>query len=438
MDQLSARDTQTLWLSAKIPSDQFLVFGFDPIDSIPEMLSQLMVRAHAVDGLAVRVDAPVGRLDHPYWVPTLIGPERFITHDAVADLDACYRSLATAMSKQVDPYRHPWRCHVWPVGSGAPTPSGAATVVVVQMSHAFADGRLATAFARRLLGGRDELPVSRAVDVARSRALLRGIGRFGRQSARLIAAVRDEQRCVRASPDGGGGGGVPVCRVNRATGAIPVAASRTVATADLRPGDVGVSAGALATISAALAGYLGADPATPLAAETTIARPGSREKPDLLYRNHFRNVGVDLHTEIGDLAERAGAIAAALRVAQVVRPRADAAARVAQSVPAPMLAAGVRAFDVQTRSPVVTGNTVVSSVNRGSADLVIGGAPVRFTAGFPALSPMQGLTHGVHGIGDTVTVSVLADPTVVDVPDYLTRLDAALEAMTVVAGRSHR
>ena len=33
------------------------------------------------------------------------------------------------------------------------------------------------------------------------------------------------------------------------------------------------------------------------------------------------------------------------------------------------------------------------SVNRGPADLTFGGRRVLLTAGFPALSPMMGLTH---------------------------------------------
>ena len=39
---------------------------------------------------------------------------------------------------------------------------------------------------------------------------------------------------------------------------------------------------------------------------------------------------------------------------------------------------------------------------------------------------MQSLTHGVHGIGGTVAVSVHADPANVDVDDYLARLAHAL------------
>jgi hypothetical protein len=96
------------------------------------------------------------------------------------------------------------------------------------------------------------------------------------------------------------------------------------------------------------------------------------------------------------------------------------------ATPAPLLRLGARQFDPAVRSPVVTGNTVVSSVNRGPADLCFGGRPVRLTAGFPALSPMQSLTHGVHGIGETIVLSVHADPDNVDIEEYMARLAAAL------------
>jgi hypothetical protein len=69
---------------------------------------------------------------------------------------------------------------------------------------------------------------------------------------------------------------------------------------------------------------------------------------------------------------------------------------------------------------------VVSSVNRGPADLSFGGRPVALTAGYPALSPMMSLTHGVHGIGGNVAISVHADASNVDVDEYLGRLRTAL------------
>jgi hypothetical protein len=104
-----------------------------------------------------------------------------------------------------------------------------------------------------------------------------------------------------------------------------------------------------------------------------------------------------------------------------------AASRASAAVPAPLLRWGVKQFDPALRSPMVTGNTVVSSVNRGPADLHFGEAPVVLTAGYPGLSPMMGLTHGVHGIGDTIAVSVhAAESAIGDVDMYMERLEAAL------------
>ncbi|EUA73139.1 hypothetical protein I553_9295 [Mycobacterium xenopi 4042] len=49
------------------------------------------------------------------------------------------------------------------------------------------------------------------------------------------------------------------------------------------------------------------------------------------------------------------------------------------------------------------------------------------TAGYPALSPAISLTHGVHGIGDTIAISVhAAESAIADIDAYLHRLDAAL------------
>ena len=95
-------------------------------------------------------------------------------------------------------------------------------------------------------------------------------------------------------------------------------------------------------------------------------------------------------------------------------------------MPAPLLRWGVTQFDADVRSPTVTGNTVVSSVNRGAADLYFGEARVALTAGYPALSPLMSLTHGVHGIGDAIAISVHAAESAVDIDDYRDRLDAAL------------
>ena len=115
------------------------------------------------------------------------------------------------------------------------------------------------------------------------------------------------------------------------------------------------------------------------------------------------------------------------RQSRAEHPAFAAGDRSLAAVPALLLRWGIKQFDADTRSPVVIGNTVVSSVNRGPADLTFSGRPVVLTAGYPALSPMMGLTHGVHGIGDTIAISVHAAESAVDnVDEYVDRLHAAL------------
>jgi hypothetical protein len=78
---------------------------------------------------------------------------------------------------------------------------------------------------------------------------------------------------------------------------------------------------------------------------------------------------------------------------------------------------------------------VVSSVYRGPADLTFGGGRVLFTAGFPAIGAVMNLTHGVHGIGDTITISVHADASVLpDIDIYTGLLDTALREVAAADG----
>ena len=108
-------------------------------------------------------------------------------------------------------------------------------------------------------------------------------------------------------------------------------------------------------------------------------------------------------------------------------PAVLAADRAFAAVPAPILRWGVSLFDPEVRPSQVSGNTVVSSIYRVSADLRFGDAPVVLTAVYPGLSPAMGLTHGVWGVGDMVTVSVhAAESAIGDIDDYVARLDAEL------------
>src|SRR6185437_13134928 len=179
----------------------------------------------------------------------------------------------------------------------------------------------------------------------------------------------------------------------------------------------------LAAVSAALSGLLG--DASCLGAEVPMAKPGVPHA-----HNHFANVGVGLYPELAHDA-RAARIATDLANGRrrLQHPATRSADRAFAAVPAALLRWGVSKLDPDVRPAQVAGNTALSSVNRGPADLSFGGAPVVLTAGYPALSPLMGLTHGVHGIGDTVAISVhAAESAVPDVDSYLRLLDGALVA----------
>jgi len=186
-----------------------------------------------------------------------------------------------------------------------------------------------------------------------------------------------------------------------------------------------VTVGVLAAVSTALAGHLEeqGDDASTLGAEVPMAKTGVRKA-----NNHFGNVGIGLYPQL-DIDARTARIVGDLadRRRRAAHPAMLAAGRASAAVPAILLRWGVKQFDPMVRSPTVTGNTVVSSVNRGRADLYFGDLPVVLTAGYPGLSPMMGLTHGVHGIGDTIAISVHAAASAIgDIDAYVDRLERAL------------
>jgi hypothetical protein len=187
-----------------------------------------------------------------------------------------------------------------------------------------------------------------------------------------------------------------------------------------------VTVGVLSAVSEALSNLLGEDTDS-LGAEVPMAKSGAA-----LANNHFGNVVVGLYPKLGSQA-RAERIAADLANGRrrFQHPATRAADRAFAAVPAGLLRWGIGQFDAQERATQVSGNTVVSSVNRGAADLSFGGARVVLTAGYPALSPVMSLTHGVHGIGDTVAISVHAAASAfqtegADVDAYVGLLDTAL------------
>jgi hypothetical protein len=408
--RMTAVDAQFYWMSAKVPNDEFLLYAFDgePTD-FERAVEDVRSRARACRALTVRVDDG-SPLTYPSWVQTELEPER-VTHHQLDDHSwaGCLDAVVRLADDQLDTRRAPWRLHLFAPVHGLPGGTGPGTVAVMQVAHALADGARGAALAGWLFGRETPVP-----EVTASPGLL---------PWRAVNAVRAHRKLVRdtraglLSPS-------PGTRPALATNSRP-AGARTMRTLVRQRGQLRgptVTVGALAAVAGALAGYLG-DAAAMLIAEVPVAKPGVPQA-----HNHFANVTVRLYPGL-DRKARTERIAADLADARrrTQHPAVRAADRAFAAVPAALLRWGVGHFDPDVRPAQVSGNTVVSSIFRGPADLRFGTAPVLLTAGNPALSPAMGLAHGVHGIGDTVTITVhAAESAIGDIDDYLARLDAEL------------
>jgi len=413
---MAALDAQMLMLSAKAPNDQFLLYAFDgtPRD-LASAVQELLCNAAACHELRLRVADEHPRR-YPRWKPGEIMPDQFRIHDLEdGHWQSCLDRVSSLSAEQLDSSRMCWRAHVFPRVRDIPGVPAGGSVVVVQMTHVLGDGTRSAELAGALLGR--QRPITSVAPPNPGPLLWRAV-LASRAHRRLVRDTAAGLLAPPASPR-------PALSINN--GPRVAAAVRTlVFDHDALPGPT-VTVGALVVIAEALAGYLGdrGEDVSRLGAEVPMANGRARERRA---HNNFRNVGVDLHPGLGR-AERADRIARQLDAhhRRGEHPAAEASSAAFAAVPAWLLRWGMARFDPTVRSATVTGHTVVSSVNRGPADLSFGGHPVMLTAGYPALSPMMGLTHGVHGIGGRVALSVHADPSVVDVDDYTDRLSDALD-----------
>ncbi|TWS23667.1 DUF1298 domain-containing protein [Tsukamurella sputi] len=428
---LSPRDARTYWSSGRMPSDQFLLYCFDHGaahgPSAAEVADVVLARAPSIADLRLRISPAPGDLEHPAWAPnTVVDVREGIAHT----WDEVPGALARLFARQVDATVSPWRLHVFPHVAGAPRCSGTATVVVLQVAHALADGRRASDIARRLFDGAQaaEVPVFRPLPGAVRAA--RGLAGLPVALVRTIAlglvsspARAEIDRRTRAGLLPEPVPGSPLTPLNVAPDGSRDVRMLVRDSAALRS-EYTVTVNALAAVSLAVERYLhghGADVPGGLAAEVMVAREPRRGE-----RNAFGNVSVPLYPE-APIADRPALIAAALAGARAraASPLWRTVGAAEDAAPSVLAAFGVRSFDPTTVPETMAGATVLSSVHRGPSDLELLGGRSVFTAGFPALSPAMGLTHGVHGLGDTVTVSVTSSRTAVPDPDEYAELLAA-------------
>jgi hypothetical protein len=409
--RMAAADAQFYWMSAKIPNDDFALFAFDgePAD-LQRAIEQVLRRARACPDLGLRVDDG-SALTYPRWVPAAVGPEYVVRHDlADRTWNGCLTALPGLADSLLDIRRMPWQLHVFTPVLGIPGVAGPGTVAVVRVPHAMADGVRSAAILAWLFGR--DVPVPELARPPADFFLWRAF-EAGRVHRRLVRDLRAGllQPGVGLRP--------PLATNTRPDGTRSM---RTLVRHRAQLTGPTVTVAVLAAVSTALSRLFGGS-VDSLGAEVPMAKPDAPPA-----RNRFGNVVVGLHPELGadDRIERIATDLANGR-RRFEHPATRAADRAFAAIPAPLLRWGVSLFDPDARPAQVAGNTVVSSLNRGAADLSFGGARVVLTATFPPLSPMMGLTHGVLGIGDTVTITVhAAQSAVPDIDGYLQLLDAAL------------
>lgn len=415
--RLTPTDAQTFWMSAKIPNDTVLLFGFDGVPAdLAATLDGVAARARGCPDLSVRVDDR-GFLGYPVWAPHDVDGSQFV----VPDLDdrtwaGCLAEVRRRTADPLDARVAAWRLFVFVDVDGVPGARGPGTVAVLQISHALGGGGRTSAHAALMFG--------------RAGAVVPGISPLSASPVALPLRGFRAARAHRQLVADTAAGNVPApaeLRPLLRTNARPagVTSLRTVVRKRSELAGSTVTVGALSAVSVALAGHLralGDDPSS-LGAEVPMAKP-----PPRVAYNHFGNVGVGLYPDL-PAGERRTRIAADLdaRRRRAGHPAVRAADLAFAATPAPLLRWGMDRFDPDVRVAAVTGNTVVSSVNCGAADFAFGGAPVVLAAAFAGLSPMMGLTHVVVGVGDTLSISVhAAESAVGDVDAYVARLEAAL------------
>ncbi|KAA0924042.1 MULTISPECIES: wax ester/triacylglycerol synthase domain-containing protein [unclassified Rhodococcus (in: high G+C Gram-positive bacteria)] len=440
MDRLDIKDAIYHFARDRGDSrDQFSLTTFDSVEraapSFNEIVAHVEARAPAVPGLGLRLrEAPLN-LDYPRWVPdTSPLSERMSDHDLGGAPWADFEILmGDLLRTRLDLREHSWHMHVIRGIGSAPLVQGAVTVVILQVGHALTDGLGVSRMVRALFEPQSATGATPSPNLTaeRENAVLDVLGAVVRAPVDLVRSRWEARRAVRAyrgsqpCPPS-----VPATSLNRAVGPYRVVRIVPMQMTEVRAGAASVTVSALCAVGPCLDRYLG-DGLEPLsetggtvAAFVPMALPRDVEWPAA---NRAVVGTVDLHVGEPDLEKRAELITRSLAVerARVTAAPLLRVARADERVPAPIVRfVQGRRFRQHDRSPSHVGaQTTVVSVDRGRADLELCGAVARFSAGFPFLEDGRCLNHGIFGLGDVVTIAMVA------CPDAVPNLDAYTQGL---------
>ncbi|WP_179272181.1 wax ester/triacylglycerol synthase domain-containing protein [Rhodococcus sp. 05-2254-6] len=444
MDRLDIKDAIYHFARDRGDSrDQFSLTAFDsverPAPSFDEIVAHVEARAPLVPGLGLRLrEAPLN-LDYPRWVPdTSPLSERMSDHDLGGAPWADFEILmGDLLRTRLDLREHSWHLHVVRGIGSAPLMQGAVTVVILQVGHALTDGLGVSRMVRALFEpvSATGAALSPETEPKRENAVVSTLGAVVRAPVDLVRSRWEARRAVRAYRGSQPGPpSVPATALNQAVGPYRVVRIVPMQKTEVRAGAASVTVSALCAVGSCLDQYLGdgdGDGDEPLsatggtvAAFVPMALPRDVEWPAA---NRAVVGTVDLHVGEPDIAKRAELITRSL-AAERARVTAAPLLRVARAderVPAPIVRfVQGRRFRQHDRSPSHVGaQTTVVSVDRGRADLELYGAVARFSAGFPFLEDGRCLNHGIFGLGDVVTIAMVA------CPDAVPNLDAYTQGL---------
>ena len=107
--RMTVRDAEMLWLAARMPTDQYLLYCFDAAAAVDTAVryavadtAGLLRRCAGIADLRVRVAPVPGDLDYPYWVPMPVTPGHLVEADVGDWASVCAR-VAGLLTTPVDP-----------------------------------------------------------------------------------------------------------------------------------------------------------------------------------------------------------------------------------------------------------------------------------------------------------------------------------------------
>jgi WS/DGAT/MGAT family acyltransferase len=461
--KLYPRDAAWVYLEqANAPLLSIAMYVFDTSTDPRGAMTSAEVRAfvaervQAVDVFTRRLQRVPLDLDHPSWVPD----HDFDIDNHLEVLDARgggwgeFRRIASEfVGSGLDLQRPPWQMRVV-TGLTDIDRAVEVSAVLLKFHHSVGDGAVTLDLTRRLFSARVERqPGTGPQKPVGPRSVMQALPTLSRQLRTFVRGIRHVSTAgkeVKAAVDSGAVRVPPRTRPATRFNAS-VSPERTFDAAsflldDARAiraavGDVTVNDLALTLVAGALRDYLqeiGEEPEQSLGAKVPMS---IRSLGHLESANQLTVLQVDLHTDIADPVERLRAIHASAAAERDRKQRAEVLR--AESLVDVTPGFVVRPISwIASRLPSSSSsvpyfNVGTTNVARGGEDLWLRDAQAVSTYGAAALSERQGLTHAVHSLGNSLTISVLADPNMMDDPEhYVALIRAQFDSLAAAVGAS--